>query len=386
MKNVFFKVLLRTDRLNTDNTMNVCIRITYLRKVKVLSTGVKVFPKHWNEKTLRIKATDYQSIYKNSIIDSKLNILQNIYVQLLKQGSEISLDKFNCEITKHIDFYEFVLKQVKKRQLSAETKRTYSTQISKLIKFKPELGFNEITPDFIQSYKTYMVEQLLNKPNTLHKAVSMLRTFCNWAIEMELIRKNPFENIQIKKFAGNRMYLTSEELHKLQALYNSKSLNEQRQSILGYFLFSCYTGLRFTDVRNLRKIDFYNEIHDNVEYDFLKIDMHKTGVPVTIPVIPVANQFYSLANKLENEKIFWVRCNQLTNRQLKVILQLAGINKNISFHSARHTFATVGLELGVPISDISQILGHTTIKQTQIYAKVQQKSKLTQLLKFETIA
>jgi len=384
MKKVYIKSYLKSDKLHSDKSATIYIRVTIDRKSKYLSTGIRILPKNWNKG--KIKSTEFDYITKNSIVERKIKFVNSIIDKLIKEEALITFEiiesEFKNNSAKAIDFYDFVLLEINKRALSAETKRTYNTQISKLKQFKPTIKITDINFDFIQSYKNYMIA-INNLPNTYYKSLSMLKTFLNWCIEKKLLKNNPFENIHLKKMQGNRQYLTPGELEILENLYFSNSLSIDKSSVLRYFLFSCYTGLRFTDVKNLKKHHFYKEIIDNTEVDFITINMHKTGYNVTIPVIPKAKRLINLDGKLEYEKIFTVRCNQVTNRRLKEIIKNTSIDKTISFHCSRHTFATVAIEKNIPIETISKILGHTELRTTQIYAKITQSNKYKQMLKLE---
>jgi site-specific recombinase XerD len=279
-------------------------------------------------------------------------------------------------------FIEFVNDELDKKTFSSETMRTYRTQISKLQKFKEKLSFSEINKNFIQSYKTYMINTLENNPNTANKSLSMLKTFVNWGIENKLIKDNPFDFVKITKGKGKREYLTVSELAKLEQLYANNNLNYRQMNVLRYFLFVCYTGLRYTDVKNLKYTDTKKRLIEDNEILFIELEMHKTGLEVTIPIIRKAAKLMP-KSIVKTQKIFRVLSNQKTNEYLKQIIKIAGIDKNITFHSARHTLATSGLEMGIPIEVVSKILGHTEIKMTQIYAKVNDSLKYREMLKLD---
>lgn len=227
-----------------------------------------------------------------------------------------------------------------------------------------------------------MLNILKNSPNTANKSLSMLRTFINWAIEDKLIQDNPFENIKIVRGKGKRDHLSLMELEKLEDLYDEKILKTSEQNVLRYFLFSCYTGLRFLDIENLSFIHIKSRFFEGNEIRFIDMKMHKTKLDVSIPIINKANKL--LPEKLtEYQKVFRVISNQKTNKYLKAIVKKVGIDKNITFHCARHTLATIGLDMGIPIEVVSKILGHTNIKMTEIYAKVNDSLKYREMLKFE---
>ena len=211
----------------------------------------------------------------------------------------------------------------------------------------------------------FLLDVVGNNENTTNKGLRILKAFINWAIEDELMKKNPFQNIKTKHVDGKREHLSSLELEKLERLYKKNTLKYNLQNVLRYFLFSCYTGLRYTDLKSLnfkhiKKIEVKRNFVDVVD-----ITMHKTKLPVVIPLTSKAK--FLLPKKINrNQIVFRTLSNQKTNDNLKKIMKEAGIDKNITFHSARHTLATLGLEMGIPIEVISKILGHTELKTTQI--------------------
>ena len=140
------------------------------------------------------------------------------------------------------------------------------------------------------------------------------------------------------------------------------------------FLFACYTGLRYQDVRNLRFEDVKKEVHDGKEKFFIRITMHKTKDPVSIPLIDKAAAM--IGEGFKAQKIFRVPTNQVINRYLKEIADLATINKKVTFHVSRHTFATISIIIGTPVEVISKLLGHLNLKTTMIYSKIPDSVKI----------
>lgn len=117
--------------------------------------------------------------------------------------------------------------------------------------------------------------------------------------------------------------------------------------------------------------------------DTIKIRMHKTNEPVSVPLIKKAKDIVLSGNP--NEKVFQMHANQVTNRIIKRIMKLAGINKNISFHCARHSFATIGISLKIPIEVISRLLGHKDIKTTMIYTRIVDEVKRDEMNKWDNL-
>ncbi len=216
-----------------------------------------------------------------------------------------------------------------------------------------------------------------NNKNTRTNSLKFIKQMLNKALEKGGINELP-TRFKLERIEGNKEHLTMYELKQLQELYHSKKLIPNQQKVLEYFLFACYTGLRYSDICEIKHRHIENDVIDNNEVKFLVFDMHKTGKPVDIPILPFPEQF--LKDGLPNQNIFHVFTNQSTNRHLKKIIAVTGIKKNVTFHTARHTLGSTGSDMGMDIQTISAILGHTDIRTTQTYTKVSRKKKLDGLM------
>ena len=380
------KLFLRTDQVNKDGSHSVCIRLTIRRRKKDISLRVYVKPKDWTFSKNLVKKTDAKHLRKNKLIKKYTSKAEGIVDDCFFNNEQLTFDDFKNKLLnkEYSDdsFIEFVNDELVEKKYSTETLKTYLTQITKLQRFKKQLAFSEINKRFINRYKDFMLSELNNNPNTANKSLSMLKTFVNWAIEKGLMKDNPFNSIKIQKGKGKREHLNVAELKKLENLYYANDMNYRQLNVLRYFLFVCYTGLRFTDIKNLKYSHIKKRLFDAGEIQFIELKMHKTGLDVSIPIIDKAKKL--MPKKVaRNHTVFRVLSNQKTNQYLKEIIKIVDIDKNITFHSARHTLATTGLEMGIPIEVISRILGHTEIKMTQIYAKVGDNLKYKEMLKLD---
>jgi len=373
------KIILRADYIKIDGSTPVYLRFTLNRKVRKYALGVSVLPKYWLPDKQRIKDNYYDSTRNNAKIDFYRNKAKQILWEYecvkLKNISFQEFEKaiFN-EFSDNKSVYDFIREEIKKSKgkFSDDTLRTHGTQLTKLQKFRPVLLFSDIDLSFIQQYESYMINKLNNNHNTITKSLSFIKAIINKAILAGNIKENPFKYFPLSRIEGNREFLSITELEKLEILYFSDELEKQQKIVLNYFLFGCLTGLRFQDICNLRFKD--------IKQDVISIIMHKTKEPVRIPLIPRAKKLLK-NDYLENEKLFKTYTNQATNRVLKEIMKQKGINKKISFHCARHTFATIGVSVGMPLDVISKLLGHTSTKPTLIYAKYTDTVKIEEMQK-----
>lgn len=265
-------------------------------------------------------------------------------------------------------FFVFANEQLtrKKDSISAESYMTYKSAFTKIEKFMPGVTLDDLSEELIASYRQWMLKNG-NNENTCSKSLRTLRTFTNLAVRYGALEKNPFQWLRIKKVSGKRDFLSIEDFEKLVALY--PSLEGIEKEVCRSFLFSCTTGIRYGDMKRFTI--------ENVEDDQIQITMHKTGLPVSIPVSKKAAVY------LYEKGWFRVYCNKVTNRVLKQLAIKANIDKRMTFHVARHTFATICITIGMPIEVVSKLLGHTDIKTTQIYAKVVDTLKKKEMIKWD---
>ena len=387
MQNIISKYILRNSTVS--GTAVIYLRIATLSQQKYFSTGIKVLKKNFNEKLQIVLPKDSEADFKNRMLAEKKAQVNDIIIEYQRKNQILTVNQLEFELKRGYvsaknDFYAYCNKEIDSRCSAEETRKTYFTQITKLQGFKKKLSFAEINRKFVEKYFDYCIEVLENKESTAYKSLSMLKTFVYWAMADDLIVENPFKGFKIRKIGGNRQHLTADELKLLNNFYYSGRLNDERREILAQFLFSCYTGLRFQDIKNLQKTNFYYEIINGERRKFLKIIQHKTKLEVTIPVLSKADKILQEYADISGGKyIFNVRSNQTTNNRLKSIIRAAGIDKNISFHCARHTFATLALDRGVSFDVVSKLLGHTNLKTTQIYARVTNENKFFSILKME---
>ncbi len=205
--------------------------------------------------------------------------------------------------------------------------------------------------------------------NTVMKHIERLRKMVNLAIKNEWLERDPFAKFKARFIRNDREFLTQEDVDKIE----SKEFNLFRLDwAKDLFIFSCYTGLAYCDAMNLRPQNISLGIDG--EY-WIMTSRKKTSQAVRVPLLPVASKliqkYKGHPRALASGTVFPCLSNQKLNSYLKEIADLCGIEKKLTFHLARHTFATtITLTNGVPIETVSKMLGHSSIRTTQIYAKV----------------
>jgi integrase len=205
--------------------------------------------------------------------------------------------------------------------------------------------------------------------NTAMKHLARIRKMMNLANQLGWISSNPFKSFRLKYDKSERGFLNQEQLQEIE---NYSFPSSRLQTVADLFIFSCYTGIAYIDLQNLTKDNLIKGIDGQT---WLSFHRHKTNIAVKLPLLLKAQNLlkkYEDFPPLEGKPWLFPRIsNQKANTYLKEIAALCGIKINLTFHMARHTFATtVTLTNGVPIETVSKILGHTDLKTTQIYAKV----------------
>ncbi len=239
-----------------------------------------------------------------------------------------------------------------------------------------DIDLKKLNYEFISNFEFFIKTNPFkeNDPctnNGAMKHMERLKKIVSWALKNEWINKNPFVNFHLKFKKYERECLNEIELS---AIKNQELENPMLQKVRDLFVFSCYTGLAYIDLIELRPQHLLRGI-DSIRW--IKTTREKTGVgvniPLLLPAVEIIDKFQNGDSALIRETVFPKISNQEMNRSLKVIAEICGIKKYLTFHLARHTFATtVTLMNGVPIETISKLLGHTKLSTTMIYAKVNQ--------------
>jgi len=250
----------------------------------------------------------------------------------------------------------------------AKYKRTYE-RLQKYIKEKhkrSDISFRQINYSFIKGFDDYLTTTWNCDTNTKVKYLQHLKTIVTVARNNNWISSDPFSNFKIKRKKSDRGYLTQDELV---AMMQKKIKIKRLEQVRDVFVFCCFTGLSYIDVKKLK------DEHIQKAFDgtfWIRKKREKTGVQSDVLMLKIAKLILDkYKGKLDDGYVLPVISNQKLNGYLKEIADICGIEKNLTFHLARHTFATtVTLAKGVPLETVSKMLGHTSLKTTQIYARI----------------
>lgn len=369
-----------------NNLVSVYARITVNGKRANISLKRKVAVSEWNSNKGRARGTKQESRLLNRYLDNVKNRIHEAHQELIKEKAFICAqsikarflgeDNEEYSLLTLVDYHNTQMSE----SLSYGTLKNYFTT-QKYIKlflsikkiqdiYLSQLSYRFIV-DFEKFLRSYVPEDHQKKMenNTVMKHIQRLRKMVTLAYKMEWIDKDPFIKFKPSYIKNERAFLREDEL---QAIIDKEFEIERLNLVKDLFLFSCYTGLSYIDVMQLNEDNIALGIDGG---KWLITNRQKTHNKVKIPLLPISEMLiikYKGHIKAKKTKtLFPTISNQKLNAYLKEIADLCKIKKNLTFHIARHTFATsVTLSNGVPIETVSKLLGHSKIATTQIYAKV----------------
>lgn len=389
------KILLKKNKQNEDGSYPLYIRAIKDRKIKFMSLGIKLQENEWDEKEQRVKKNHPNSVRMNALISKKKAEAEAETLDLTLEErtfNEHSFEQVKGR-SKH-DFFQFAQKYIDNLlandKIGTYRRAKYTVEKLKSYKNQEPLYFHELTVQFLKDYQEYLVE-LGNKVNTIHSNLKLIRTIVNNAVNEKLLKrdKNPFYSFKLKSETTERAFLTETELLSMEQLdLNTDTTLHTHRNM---YIFAAYVGgLRISDLLQLRWYNF--------DGTHITLKIKKTGAPLSVKVptvgleilkyykdktfndengqpnaanfiFPVLPGNYDKVKKTESHRII-VAKTALINKNLKIIAKRLKITKNISFHSSRHTWAVRALRKGVTIDKVSKLMGHSSLKETQVYAKI----------------
>lgn len=339
----------------------VQIEVTSGGKRKWIGTSVKLYAGQWNDKKKVVNSND--SIQLNAILDGQMAKLNEFVLELVRNNKQFDFEKLNTFLEKSNSsgsFIDFVHTRIEERtDIEESTRKQHRTLLQSLEKFGKMNYMDDLTKANITFYDEYLHQQKISQP-TIHNYHKRLKRYIHEAMKFGLLDVDPYLGLHIErgKFE-KRKYLTEKELEMIHSCkINVSSIDRVRD----LFLFQCYTGLAYAD---FEKFDFHKDVEE-INGKFIVADRRKKTnedykIVLLTPAIEILKKYdYKLP----------IISNQKYNASLKVVAQYAGIEKNITTHMGRHTFAVFALNNGVPIEIVAKMLGHTNIRTTEIYAKV----------------
>lgn len=363
----------------------IYLRITVDGIPKEVSSGKECEPSRWNSKANRAKGTNEESKFLNSYLDTVEHKLADIHLQLTKDATEITSELLKLkflgkDINRRYLIQEFedhnkkmealIGKGVKPNTLKGykTTTNHIAAYIDKDYNIK-DIDITKIDHAFIVGLEFFLRSDKSCSAVTTAKYMKHLRKIINLSLAHRWIKENPFILYKTKVKAKEKEFLTKDELERIER----KDFKIPRLiHVRDIFVFCCYTGLSYIDVKQLLTSDIAKGVDAKL---WILTSREKTEINSHIPLLPnalkIIESYSDYPPSVAKGLALPVLSNQKMNSYLKEIADLCEITKELTFHKARHTFATtVTLSNNVPIETVSKMLGHTNIKTTQHYAKL----------------
>ena len=382
---MIFKVsyYVRSNYENKQGKSHLMIRIFLNGEMlNVGSSGIYIDKKLWNNSTNRVKGRGSESLNLNAQLDNISNSLQMIFKKH-EFDEDLTLDKIksiflgkNKVKTTFVEFYDKYLEDIKAQVGAGKSialYHKYSAARNHFVNFlhvkygRRDLMPSELTHLIIHDFEIYLKTVVSLRSNSATKTLKFFKTVVIFAQKCGVMTHDPFLNHHFHMEPVDRGFLTDEEIQRIM----QKDFEIPRlEMVRDVFIFSCFCGLAYIDVAHLTQENIITL--DNRPW--IIINRQKTNVQSNIPLLEIPRMILDkYKGKIKENRLLPVLSNQKINAYLKEIADLCGIKKRLSYHVARHTFATMLLSKGVPIESVSKMLGHTNIKTTQIYARITNK-------------
>lgn len=355
------KIVMKKDYVRTDGTCALYLQIFLNKEKKKIACNISVKAQDFDDIKQRVKPKCIYYKDFNLIIEKMLGDLNKIEVNYRLSHMPLNLTTLLNEFenpSSRIDFLKFWEQEMEHQKvvLNASTYRQQMSILNKVRGYQEVIYFYEITDDFFQEMKAHFKKKK-NTESTIGSLIKSFKKYLHIANKRGITTPLDYSDIKNKSFLGNRSFLDSAELQKMHNYFNSEFINATHKAILARFLFSCFTGLRISDIQKITA--------ENIVGDLLIFSAVKTEKLQRIQLNRTALLF------IEKGKVFPGDFTpEYINRELKFIAKICGITKKISFHVARHTFATNFLICGGRVEVLQKLLGHSKITDTMVYVKI----------------
>jgi site-specific recombinase XerD len=378
----------KSTKANAAGLLPIYVRLTVEGKRIEFSTKKFVETAKWSSELSKMKGITEEARSINSYLDLMRTKVFNAQMELMHRNEDLTIENFKEKLlgTKQhqrmlipiFQDHNNKIKELVGKEYAPGTLERYKTSLSHTIEFLQwkykvfDIEINKIDHAFVTDYEFWLRSVRNCANNTAVKYIKNFNKIIKLCLANDWLDKNPFANYKSKVKEVERIYLSEEEIQRI----IEKDFKAERLLLVrDIFLFSCFTGLAYIDVKNLTKSHISIGI-DGEKWIFTH--RQKTETASKIPILPVTqmiiDKYANHPQSVNQDRLLPILTNQKMNAYLKEIADVCEIEKELTFHIARHTFATtVTLTNGVPIESVSKMLGHKNLRTTQHYAKVLDK-------------
>ena len=391
MKSTFSTIFyLKRQAARKDGTVPVMGRITVDGTQTQFSCKITIDPKVWDTKSGRATGRSAAAIETNRMLDNMRVSINKHYREIMDRDNYVTAEKVKnaflglehrCRtllqvFKQHNEDYEKMYEAGMKAKATLLKYQCVYRHLEEFIYQRyhvRDIALKELTPAFISDFDIFLRTEKNCCTNTVWLYLCPLRTMVSIAISNEWLNRDPFRDYEVKKEQTTRYFLTKDEIR---LLMDGKLKNAKQELYRDLFVFCIFTGLSFSDMRNLSEENIRTYFDEHL---WISINRQKTGVQSNIRLLDIPKKILEKYRGLrEDGKIFSVPHYMTCLYGIRAVAKRCGITKHLTWHMSRHTMATeICLTNGVPIETVSSILGHKNITTTQIYAKIT-KEKLNQ--------
>ena len=361
----------------------ISLRITFRGERREILTGLSCKKNDWYADMQQVNPRGRLAAPTNKELFNILYKVKSRFQELQYSGIDFTIDELVDKIkgreappqslAEYMDLKQQELQERLRVDLAVTTFFRYKRTIKYMSEFLltrkgvKNIAVSSINTELLKQFFLFLRKQKNQEHNTAVALLNCLKTILKTPVKNGTLRRNPFDDFPLKQKPVFRDYLEVDEIKRLQQLV---CLNDDEELKRDLFLLACFTGMAYIDIKGLTASVFITDPDGTI---CIRDTRQKTGIVSIIPLLPAAQEIfkkYSLTGECRDFQ--WrVMSNQKLNSGLKVIAKRAGIDKPIFMHLGRHTFATtVTLSHGVPLETVSKMLGHATMRHTQLYAKI----------------
>lgn len=341
----------------------VYVELLHNRVRRYYNTGVKVYAGEWHPQKMVVNRADSYTL--NQRISALVNKIQSYINMCIESDSTFEFDNLAKYLSfgeNKASFTDFMETRINERELRPNTVKNHLSTLKILQEFGRIVSFADITVPKIREFDEWLHMKYKNQ-TSVHFRHKVLKAYINEAIRAGLVKHNPYDMVQIQRGKSNRRKFLEE--WELQQIMDADMPNASLSKVRDLFVFQCYTGMAYAD---LAKFDFSKVVQRNGKYIVRDARQKSDEIFYLVLLSPAVEVLRRYDYRLP------AITNQQYNLRLKAVADYAKIEKNLTTHMARHTFAGICINNGVKIETLAQMMGHTDIKTTQIYAKIFNKT------------